>query len=1000
MSNHRRSGALREFRRRVALTQQELADRAGLSVGALRDLEQGRVTAPRPDTLRRLAAGLRLSNVESAEFVRLAGQVPEPGPRLRVLGPLALQVDGAAVDLGSDKQRTLLALLALHPNTPVHLDTLVDAMWGDAPPATAATLVQSHVSRLRRRIRPDGQAAELLAVTRGGYQLTVADDQLDLSQWRRLLGQARAAYADDEREAACDWYHQAAELWRGEPVADLAGLHAHPAVVALGAERHRAVVEFADVAAALGHHDRALPALRQLTDGDPLHEAAHARLMIALAGSGQQAAALRVYDALRHRLADLLGADPSDELAAAHRRVLRQEVTRTPEAAPNPVTAHRQLPPDIADFTGREPELDALRRHVAAGRESGAAPVIAAIEGMAGVGKTRLAVHLAHQLVQSGQYGDVQLYADLRGHAAEPPAGPAAVLASFLRLLGVPGSQVPDDLDGRAALYRDRLHDRHALVLLDNAADDDQVRPLLPATGTGIVLVTSRRTLALDGAHTVPLDVFSPRDAQALLARVVGGQRVAADPDGARDIVDRCGRLPLAVVLAASRLRSRPAWRCADLAARLAEEGGRLGELAVGTRQVRAVFDLSYDALDPASQRLFRLLGLHPGDDFTAASAAALAGLDRRTARRTLDHLVDEHLVTPVAADRFRLHDLLREYATGQAATYDGDEGTTAAVGRVLAWYLHSAEAAARELFPHHLELRLDEGARSPHLPAFADDEQALRWLTAEHATLVAAVSTAVAVGRYDIGAQLPLVLRPYFAIGKRWGDWSDTSRIGLVGARRGGDRAAEARLLKSLGIVFGELGRYDEAVECITRSLDIRRALGDRKGEASCLNGLGVVHGRQGNFTAAIGYLTAALDLHREFSPSYDQTMVLNNLGRAFAGAGRHQDAIRCLQQVIEVRRRLDDQLDVASALFNLGEALASVGRYGDAVACLQEGCAIYRDKHCPGPAAETLEALGDALLASGDPAAARGHWHQALSSYDELSHPRAEALRAKLDA
>ncbi|MEN3615434.1 tetratricopeptide repeat protein [Plantactinospora sp. ZYX-F-223] len=1003
MSEARLPGVLREFRERAGLTQQDVAERAGLSVGGLRDLEQGRVAAPRPATLRRLAAGLGLSDAETAELVRLGQRTQRPGYdlRLRVLGPLAVLVDGVGVDLGSAKQRTLLAVLALTPNAPVQLDTLVEVMWGGRPPDGVAGLVQSHVSRLRQRLqsrRLAGEPDRLLIATRGGYQLAVTDDQLDLLEFRRLIEAARGAHRDGEPTPAYESYRQAIGLFRGAPLADLAGLRVLPEVVALDRERQAVVVEYADVATALGHHEQVLPVLRQATEADPLHEAVHARLMLALAGSGQQAAGLRVFEALRRRLADELGADPGPELADAHRRVLRQEVAPAAGTGPAPVSAHRQLPPDLADFTGREAELRTLWSALPPPGDAGGTLVISAIEGMAGAGKTRLAIHLAHQVVRAGRYADVQLYVDLRGHADEPPADPATVLASFLYLLGVPGAQIPDAVDARAALYRDRLHGRDALVLLDNAASDGQVLPLLPASATSLVLVTSRRVLALEGARTLSLDVFTAQDAHAMLGQLAGRDRVAADPSAARRVADLCGRLPLAVVLAGRRLRSRPAWTFSDLATRLDTAGSRLGELAIGSRQVRAVFDLSYRALDPAERRLFRLLGLHPGDDFTADSAAALANVAPPAARQMLERLVDEHLVTPVTADRYRLHDLLRDYARTRATADDGDGGTDAAVDRILTWYLHAADAAVRTLAPHNRNVILDERSRPSHLPVFDADEQAFQWLTAEEATLIVAITSAFSHGRYDVAWRLPALLGPYFERRSNWHDWLGTRHIALKAARRAEDRAAEALILSGLGTVYGQINQTEKAIECLTHSLEIRRAIGDRYGEGRTLNNLGVAYGRQGKFHDAIEYLTAALEICRQTASEYEWTMALGNLGRAYTGAGQHEEAIRCLREALEIRRRLADPVGVASALFNLGEALLRAGQHQQALIHLSEARDLFHEKHCPGLEAETLEMLGDARLLSDEPVQARECWRQALDLFDSLGHPRVEGLRTRL--
>lgn len=680
-------GAVRGFRRRAGLTQQEAAELAGLSVGALRDIEQGRVSRPRASTLRRLAGVLELSRAERDDLMREADDEPDhtnSGMRVEVLGPLRVLVDGAPVETGSETQQLLLGLLALSPNVPVTRDTLVELLWGGQPGDRSVESLQSRVSRLRRRLepgQPDSAAFDVLVTVRDGYQLTVSESQHDLLVLRRLVARARRARDEGAVSEACRLYAEAVALWRGDPLAGLPALQSHPTVVALGRDYRVLVVEYAEAAGELGRHLEVLPLLQQLAEADPLHEAVHAALMIALAGSGQQAAALTVFDTLRRRLVAEMGADPGPELAAAYQRVLRQEVAR-PELAP--VVAGRQLPPDIVDFSGRAAEVRQLWESVTAPTDL--ATPITVIEGMGGVGKTRLAVHIAHRLLAGGHYGDAQLYVDLRGHGDQPPADPATVLASFLRLLGVPAGRVPHRLDERVSLYRDRLHTRKALVLLDNAASEEQVLPLLPAGPANRVLVTSRRALALDGAHALPLDVMTWAESAALLSRVAGVARVTAEPEAVRRVVDLCGRLPLAVVLAARRLRSRSGWAVADLARRLENADDRLAELAAGGRTLRAVFDQSYRALPVAEQRLFRLLGLHPGEDISVDAVAALAMLPRQQASLLMDRLVDENLVM-VRGHRYRLHDLLMEYARNLLQENESERERTEAHTRMLSYY-------------------------------------------------------------------------------------------------------------------------------------------------------------------------------------------------------------------------------------------------------------------------------------------------------------------------
>lgn len=980
-------GLVRRFRRRAGLTQQEAAELAGMSVAALRDLEQGRVAAPRPGTVRRLATALQLSTAEAAELLQLAQSPPAAaGLRLHVLGPLTVSVDGVPADPGSATQRALLGLLALSANRPVPRDALIEIAWGDRPPPRVADLLQTHLSRLRRRLQP-AEPTRLLTATPAGYQLTVSADELDLLAFQQAVAGARDAHAAGDLAAARERYAQAAGLWRGEPLAGLAAFRIHPAVAALVRDWQTVVVEYAGVAEVLGRHDEVLPLLERVVEADPLHEAAHARLMIALAGSGQQAAALAGFEQLRRRLAHDLGADPGPELAEAHRRVLRQEVVR-PGAAP--VAAHRQLPPDIADFTGRQVELAALRDRLPASGATGTALVISAIEGMAGVGKTRLAVHLAHQLIAAGRYADVQLYVDLRGYATEPAADPATVLASFLHLLGVPGSQIPPDLAGRTALYRDRLHDQHALVLLDNAASEDQIEPLLPASPTNLVLVTSRRALALDGAHGLALDVFSPPDAEALLAQIVGPQRLAADPAATRAVVDLCGHLPLAVALAARRLQARPAWTFADLAARLADTGNRLGELAAGTRALRAVFDLSYQALDAPARRVFRLLGLHPGDDVTADSTAALAGLDPVTARRLLDHLVDEHLASLAAGDRYRLHDLLREYARQLAETEDDEPTRCAAITGLLDYYLHAASTAAALLPPSRFEPKLL--GPTPVPPRLATVEEATQWLEAERSALTAAVSLAADRGRAGHAWRLAYALLPFLALHGYPDDLRQTQQVALAAARAAADREGEAAMLTFLGGTYLNQGRAEEALRHLQRALELHRAAGDRTQQTTTLVQLGGACFRLGRYAAALEHTQQAAELCAGHD-TYRARALGNNVGVLLTTLGRTEEALDSYQVALRLAEETGDRHNESGVLANIGDAYRRLGRYPEALAHLERARAVASEHGLRPAEGHARHGLGQTYLALGRLDDALDCLTDALQTVRTVGGPLAEA-------
>ncbi|NNH70173.1 helix-turn-helix domain-containing protein [Nocardia uniformis] len=658
------AGSVQYFRQRAGLSQRAAAELEGLSLGGLRDIEQGRVVRLRASTLRKLGEVFGLSHYEINDLVHQAGieygQVS--GLKVEILGSLRISVDGRPIGPGSEAQHVLLGLLALTPNVSVPRGAPVDALWNVRPAYGTVDLLQARVSRLRRNFQPtsgDQDGPQPIPATRTGYQLTVSEYQHDLLAFRRLVTRARHARGDGDLDAACDLFADAIALWRGDPLDGIIALQTHLTVLALIREYRAVVVEYASTAVDLGRYHDMLPLLQQAAEADPLHELLHAALMIALAGCGQQAAALDIFNALRRRLVWELGADPSSELTAAYQRVLRQKVSR-PESIP--IRAQHQLPPDIADFTGRRAEIRQLSGGLSDGKADTSVPIFV-IKGMAGIGKTRLAVHVAHRLWLGGRFGDSQLYVNLRGHDVQPPANPASVLATFLRLLGVPGEQVPPGLDERTAMYRDRLYGRDTVIILDNAASDDQALPLLPAGPANLVLLTTKRTLALDGARTLLLPTFTPAEADEVLIRAVGATRVQAEPDATRKLGELCGHLPLALALAAHRLQSRPGWTIADLADRLESAEDRLDEFAAGSRPLRSEFELSYRSLGAAEQQAFRLLGRLPRDVFTGDSVAGLLQTTSSCASHLLDHLADENLLTAVARNRYRLHGSLADYA-------------------------------------------------------------------------------------------------------------------------------------------------------------------------------------------------------------------------------------------------------------------------------------------------------------------------------------------------
>ena len=664
------------LRRRAGLTQREAAARAGVSAAGIRDLEQGRVARPRPANLHRLATALGLSAAEAGRLLQL-GSGDRPGLRLSVLGPLAVRLDGRDVALGSAMQRTLLGLLAVTTETVLRRDEIIEVLWGPAVPNGAARLVHTHVSRLRRRVQPPGETPILLA-TGGGYRLMAAAEQLDVLRFRdlRVLAQ-RAAAAGEHKDAAVS-YRDAIALWRGQPLADSPTLGEHPAVVTLRREWQEAVLEFVDAitnsgtsvfaTAGRGPSAQVLEVLRQLIDAEPLNEAAHARLMLALAAAGEPASALQVFERLRRRLRESLGIDPGPVVLDAHRRVLLPEGSGV-GALPSRVGVGSgravsgvpaQLPGDPGDLVGREDEvaqLDEIARRV--GQEPTTVVTIV-ISGPVGVGKTVLAVHWAHRV--RDRFPDGQLYVNLRGFdPTKPPANPDDEIRALLLPLGVPAEGIPTGTAGLDALYRTRLAGKRVLLLIDDARDAGQVWPLIPGSPGCLVLVTSRvelpGLLVAAGARPVRLDPLGPQQACELLGRRLGLGTPMAEPTAVRELATYCDGLPLALAILAARAATRPGYPLARLAADLRDPQGMRAAFAGSepSTDLRMMLSASFRALTEPAARMLSALAGHPGPEATGQAAAAMAGVPDWQAGRLLDELRQAHLVVERPPDRYTL---------------------------------------------------------------------------------------------------------------------------------------------------------------------------------------------------------------------------------------------------------------------------------------------------------------------------------------------------------
>ncbi|MFI6028626.1 tetratricopeptide repeat protein [Amycolatopsis magusensis] len=968
---------LRERRVLAGLTQAELAERAGVSLRAVRNAELGHVRSSRAETTRRLLAVL-------------AAEDPGAALRIRVLGPLSVHHAGEPVELGAEKQRRLLALLAIQPNRLVRREEIVDALWGDDPPSSCLELVHTYVARLRKVLEPRRvrqEPARVITTVEGGYLLSVDEEQLDLLQFEAAVAQER-------------WL-DALGAWRGPVLAGLEGFRHHPVCHAITARRSAAVLAYAEIAEVQGNHEDAVPHLRALTAAEPLHETAHAQLMLALAGAGQQAAALEVFDDIRHRLADELGIEPGPELRQAHERVLH------PDA---PAGRHRpaQLPADVSGFTGRARELRSLNHLLP---DDGTDVRIAVVSGTAGVGKTAVALRWAHRSREN--FPDGQLYLDLRGYGPERPVEPGDALSGFLRALGVDGSEIPAEEDQRAAKFRTELDERQLLLILDNAGSVEQVRPLLPGSASCSVLVTSRETLpaliARHGAHRVLLDLLTPEASLDLLHHLLGA-RVAVERVAAEALVEYCVRLPLALRLVAELALARPEVSLAELATELADERRRLDLLDGGgdpRTAVRAVFSWSYRHLPPDAARIFRLWGLHPGRELSVDAAAALAGVDLVEAQRLIGVLVRAHLAEELLPGRYQLHDLLRVYAAElagedrEALTRLFDHYVAAAA---LAMDLHAPQD--RHLRPEAPPLRFD-GWR----PANPQE-----WLETERGNLLAVASHATRNDWPDHVRLLSGILWKYLDLG----GYHEDALMLHTHASAFTEPGNRTDPLTLIGLGYWRVGRSREALSYLEEALASARESGNRNTESYVLNTLGLVCRALGRFTDALGYLEQALDLARETDDRTSEGLVLVVLGAACRGMGRYTDAARYLNLALVAARETGDRTSEGYVRVNLGDVLSAQGKHETAVSSLEEGLALFAETGTRTSEGYALGILGGALRALGrydealerlDQALAvsretggrinegvalkhRGDVHRELGRYDEAARCLREAL------
>ncbi|AUG79459.1 hypothetical protein CFP65_4735 [Kitasatospora sp. MMS16-BH015] len=922
--------------------------------------------------------------------------------RFQVLGPVQAWRGEQQLALGSPQQQAVLTALLLHQGRPVTTQDLVDGLWGENPPPQAVAALRTYVSRLRAVIEPNREVrarAELLVSVSDGYALRVAPEAVDLTVFDGLVAEASAARSAGDAPEAHRLLVEALALWSGRPLAGVPGGYADAQRLRLAERQITAWEERCATALDIGLHAEVVAELSTLAAEHPLRERLRELLMLALYRCGRQAESLGVYADTRKLLIDELGVEPGAGLATMHSRILAADpsLTLAPTAAADnserdsgPVfTPPAQLPADVSDFSGRAALVGELQGVLQ--NASGQAVVVTSLAGIGGVGKTTLAVHVAHSV--RSEFPDGQLYVDLRGAGASP-ADPAVVLGDFLHALGA--AETPESLDQRAALYRSLLANRRMLILLDNAQDVNQLTPLIPGVAGCAVLVTSRSRLAgIPGAHLVDVEELTPEEALALFSAIVGEQRVAAEPEAALAVVTACGFLPLAVRIAAARLASRPRWSVSDLARRLADQRRRLAELQLGNLAVETTIGLGYGQLSTDEARAFRLLSLVDSPDLPLSAVTALLGVGEDRAEELAEALVEANMLECFTPGRYRYHDLLRLYAQHRNEKLKDTAAQDAARLRLLELLLASTTNAAQAIEPEEMLPAPLNPLRSAGL-SFGSSRNGQDWLRQETALLLSSVESTVA-GPTELArpaVDLLIVLNAMVEDPTHAARIRQTLQFAEAQARAREDRAVLARVHYALGFLRYVASDFQQAEVALRESLDHQDPDADRLLRCMVTNLLGMMLYLGNRVSEALPFFEEALASCIVINSRSGEARILGNIARVHLILGNPEAAVEAVHQAVATARASDNAPCLADTVYQLGIVLSSTGSPAEAATHLREARDLYQEQQNRFREAYTLARLAACLMSDGQSAEAAEAADEALVIARELDAAHCEGL------